>query len=462
MTARVLVRRATAALTLAFVAACGSDDNTGPSGTYTIAAPTASVAVAAGTGGTATISLNRTSNFLGTVQLSIDNLPAGVHATITPTTSLSNQTTAQVTFSVDPGTAIRTDSITIRGTSTGLADQTATVKINITGQPSYTIDFPAITLPPEGSKTFKVAVNRLNGFAGVVDVQFADLPAGVVGTFATISGPGTGSGDSALVTLTAGPVTGSCVSNSPPSGTRTIHLRSYNASLDTLTSVELTIPDVPSFNTSVANCAPRLSSPDSVQYTVTLNRFGGLTAPISVFAVGLPTGVTTDTITTTGNTAVVTVRGSNAALGTAQTIQIRSITAGLATRNANATLNVTGLLRNGVIASNLAGPLSSFRYYRVNVPEGATKLVIQTGTTTGTASGTDIDIAVRAGALPDYNNGIFDCIAETASAAESCTISDPTPGDYYLLIIGFTAYSGIQALATVTVPDAPPATVRLP
>jgi len=454
MTARVLVRRATAMLTLAFVAACSSDDPSGPSGNFTLSAPASATTVAAGSGGRTTLTLGRSGGFDGAVSLTIDNASNGVTASINPGVATSNVTSVAVDYavagSVDTASA---PTITVRATSPGRPDQTAIIKLKVTATPKYTVNFPSITLPAEGSKSFKVSINRLNNFNGVVDFQFSDLPAGVTGTFATISGPGSGSGDSAIVTLTARPVTGSCSATSPPSGTRTVHLRSLNGQVDSIsTAVALTIADAPSYNTVITPCNARIFAPGTTPLTVALTRFGGFTAPVDFTVLGLPADVTAAPVTAADNSATINLVTTETTLASSQTIQIRGRTAGIADRTANYTLNVTGFLKSGVVLSGLNGPINTFRYYRVVVPAGATKLVMQTGTTSTTASGTDIDIAVRGGALPDYNNRIFDCVAETGSAAETCTINNPTPGDYYMVVIGFTAYTGIQALATVTVP----------
>jgi hypothetical protein len=460
MTARVLVRRATAALMLAFVAACGSDNNTGPKGSFAVSTQSAPVALAAGSAGTSTITISRTGGFTGTVQLSIDALPEGVSAIISPATSLSNSSTSTIQYTIAPTATTGTKVIVIRGKSAGVADQISSFSLNVSALPRFDIVFPDITIPGEGSKTFKVAVNRLNGFNGVVDLQFTDLPVGVVGSFATISGPGTASGDTATLTLTSSPVSGTCTSTSPPSGTRTVHLRGYNAAKDTLKAVQLTIADAPSFNTIVTSgasgCAPRLVSPNSVQYTVALNRIAGFAQPITVFAVGLPAGLKADTVTTTGSTAVITVSAvDSTTLPSSTAIQLRATSAGLTNRNANATLAVTGLLRNNVVTPALAAGLNTARYFRVIVPTGATSLTISTATTTATAAGTDIDIAVRAGAFPDINARVFDCVAETGSSAETCTINNPTAGEYYVQIFGFTAYAGITTKAVIVTPTPP-------
>jgi len=103
-------------------------------------------------------------------------------------------------------------------------------------------------------------------------------------------------------------------------------------------------------------------------------------------------------------------------------------------------------LTSGVPVSGIAGGEYSERLYRITVPAGATRLEVQTVGTSG-ASG-DVDLYLRRG-LPPADGVPVDCGSETPSSRESCVIENPVPGEWFILLLGYTAYSGVTLTATV-------------
>ncbi|MDA1080288.1 MAG: pre-peptidase C-terminal domain-containing protein [Gemmatimonadetes bacterium] len=104
------------------------------------------------------------------------------------------------------------------------------------------------------------------------------------------------------------------------------------------------------------------------------------------------------------------------------------------------------VLVSGVTVSGISGALGQTRLYRVDVPTGATKLDVQTTGGTG-----DIDIYVRAGQSPTTTT--YDCISGNVDSNERCEMANPSAGTWYILMNGFTTYSGVTVTATVTVPS---------
>ncbi|HEX5872815.1 MAG TPA: fibronectin type III domain-containing protein, partial [Longimicrobium sp.] len=107
------------------------------------------------------------------------------------------------------------------------------------------------------------------------------------------------------------------------------------------------------------------------------------------------------------------------------------------------TVNVTDALSLvvGTPRTGQSGTLSSLKYYAVNVPAGATSLTI------GTSGGTgDVDLYVRYGNVPTMS--AFDCRPFMGGNVETCQVNAPLPGTYYVMLHGWSAYSGVTLAAT--------------
>lgn len=104
------------------------------------------------------------------------------------------------------------------------------------------------------------------------------------------------------------------------------------------------------------------------------------------------------------------------------------------------------LLASGVPVPGLGGAQRSEMLFRVVVPADATRL--QLATTGGTG---DMDLRAHAG-TPDSWPSATACASAGATAEESCTIEAPAIGTWYVMLYGFTAYSGVTLQATLTSP----------
>lgn len=111
-------------------------------------------------------------------------------------------------------------------------------------------------------------------------------------------------------------------------------------------------------------------------------------------------------------------------------------------------------LANGVpVAVN--GAAGSERAFYVDVPNGATNLVIATSGGTG-----DVDLYTRFGSVPTAS--AYDCRPYTNGNNESCTIAAPAAGRYHVLLRGYAAYSGVSLRASFTVSNATTVTLTAP
>ncbi len=107
-------------------------------------------------------------------------------------------------------------------------------------------------------------------------------------------------------------------------------------------------------------------------------------------------------------------------------------------------------LFNGVPAGGLSGDEASMLYHAIEVPPGATQLVVTVEHGTG-----DADLYVRHGALPStLQSGApsYDCLNYSNRGTEDCTLQNPQAGTWYILLHGYSAFAGATLMATYELP----------
>jgi vibriolysin len=93
-------------------------------------------------------------------------------------------------------------------------------------------------------------------------------------------------------------------------------------------------------------------------------------------------------------------------------------------------------LSNNVPLSSLSGATGSKTYYKLTVPSGQSSLTFTISGGTG-----DADMYVKFGAAPTLST--YDCRPYTAGNSETCTFNNPAAGDWYVMLNGYAAYSGV-------------------
>ena len=91
--------------------------------------------------------------------------------------------------------------------------------------------------------------------------------------------------------------------------------------------------------------------------------------------------------------------------------------------------------------SNIAGAQGSTNSFSLDVPANATNLVF----TMSGGSG-DADLYVRFGSQPTTSS--YDCRPYQSGNNESCPIANAQEGTYYLMLQGYSAYSGVSLTGT--------------
>ena len=172
------------------------------------------------------------------------------------------------------------------------------------------------------------------------------------------------------------------------------------------------------------------------EYSAQLTATGGTGAySWSVVEGDLPAGLT---LSSAG-----AITGTPTALGSATfTVQVADEAAVTHTRAFTIVVAEIQVLTSGVAVTGLAGDAESVRYFGIEVPAGATRLTI------GISGGTgDADLYVRRGLLPQLHT--YDCRPLRQGNEETCEVSSPAAGSWYVMVRGFAAYTGVELLATV-------------
>jgi vibriolysin len=97
-------------------------------------------------------------------------------------------------------------------------------------------------------------------------------------------------------------------------------------------------------------------------------------------------------------------------------------------------------LTNGVTVTNISGASGSAQYWRLAVPAGKTSVTFTMTGQTGTTG--DADLYVRLGSRPDTLT--YNCRPYLTGNNETCTITSPAAGDWYVMIRGYTAFTAVS------------------
>ncbi|WP_172806772.1 S8 family serine peptidase [Endozoicomonas arenosclerae] len=100
-------------------------------------------------------------------------------------------------------------------------------------------------------------------------------------------------------------------------------------------------------------------------------------------------------------------------------------------------------LEKGVAKSGLSGNSGQELEYTFEVPAGATNLSFNMSGGTG-----DADLYVRRGSKPTTSS--YDCRPYRSGNSESCSFSSPGSGTWYVMLRGYSAFSGVSLVADYT------------
>ncbi len=246
---------------------------------FTLAATPTAVTITQGTSGTSVIAIIPQGGFNGNVNLSASNLPSGVTAEFSPNPAASSYSTLTLTASATaaPGTV----TLTITGKSGSLTN-TTTLNLTVTKPNYFTLSAApgsvAIT-QSVGSGTSTVSIVPVNGFSGNVTFTATGLPKGVTAFF-----NGNPATSSSVVAFTA--------SSTAKTGTATVTITGTSGSLTATTTIALTVSPLGNFTLAAVPKSLTIARGSSGTITITVTPKDTFAQSVTLFASGLPKGVT--------------------------------------------------------------------------------------------------------------------------------------------------------------------------
>jgi hypothetical protein len=102
-------------------------------------------------------------------------------------------------------------------------------------------------------------------------------------------------------------------------------------------------------------------------------------------------------------------------------------------------------LTSGQAVTAVSGVVGDWLMYSLQVPAGQTRLSVALSEGTGNA-----DLYLRHGSTPDL--ATFNCRSNTSGNTESCEVSAPQAGTWYVMLRGYTGFSGAKLVGTVVPP----------
>jgi len=201
---------------------------TATSPNYSLSSSPASLTVVQGKSGSSTITSTVVDGFNSAVALTVSGAPAGVTASLSPS-SITGNGTSTLTLAVAATTATGTYTITVKGVGGGIT-QSTTVSLTVTapssGSFSLSVSPTAGSLARGQSGYAVVTVTASGGFDSAVTLSASGLPSGVTGSFSPASVTGSGTSD---FTLT--------VARNAPTGTSTITITGTSGSTKETTTL---------------------------------------------------------------------------------------------------------------------------------------------------------------------------------------------------------------------------------
>ncbi len=198
----------------------------------------------------------------------------------------------------------------------------------------------------------------------------------------------------------------------------------------------------------------------TLQKSLTVKNLG--TAALTVQSIALPSGFTANqtnfSVAAGGQKAVAVTFAPTAAQNFSGSLVVTSD----ATSGANS-LPVSGsgiaessvqVLQNNVAVPGLSGAANGELFFRISVPAGQQSLTFTVQGGTG-----DADLYVRKGSAP--TTSLWDYRPYLSGNNEAVTVTNPAAGDWFVMLRGYSAYSGVSIVAKYETPVSQTRIVRL-
>ncbi len=414
---------------------------------FGVAVSPTSATVAAGGTKTVTVSTSAIGGSTQSITLTATGLPAGVTALFSPA-SVTAGGSSTMTLTAAAGAAAATATVSVKGTS-GTTSHTASLALTVTG--TVAVDFSMAVAPSSSTvtagsaTTVTVSTTAIGGSTQSITLTVGGLPAGVTGAFS----PGNvTAGGASTLTLTAAAGAAAATATYTVSGASTT---SHSA------TASVTVTAATGGTTALSN-------------GVAVTGLAGATGATQAFVIAVPAGQSSLTVVMSGGTGDADMYVKSGAMPTLTTYDCRPYVSGnaetctftnpaagnwyvmlngyaaytgvtLKATYAAGTVDTTPALTNGVAVTGIAGATSSAQYWKLTVPAGQAKVVFAISGGTG-----DADLYVKAGAKPTTTT--YDCRPYLTGNTETCTITAPAAGDYFVMIRGYAAFTGVSLKGT--------------
>ena len=176
---------------------CTAHNDPAPTPAITLAIAPASGSVVQGGSVQVTATVTGNAAFTGTASIAVEGLPNGVTGSVTGTQVIGSVTTATVNLSAAATATVGTSTLTVRGSSSGATDATASYALTVTAASipnfSFTVGPAAgLAIAPGYTALGTIAIVRTLGFVGSVSFTLTGGPTGLTFSPAPVSTSGNG------------------------------------------------------------------------------------------------------------------------------------------------------------------------------------------------------------------------------------------------------------------------------
>ncbi len=426
--------------------------------------------------GTATITATSIADATKSASLSVTVTPVSFSiapAAVALSVGGSQQLTATVNGTASTAVTYATSTATVAAVSTtglitAVTAGSAIITVRLTSDPARSLTVPVTVVSAAGTLLASgVPVTNISAAEDSVRLFRLFVPAGTTQLDLRTTG-GTGDLDLyvarvATLRTTSDIVCASegsgneerCTIPNPAAGDWYIYLYAFEAFAGATLSGTTSGGPAPTSGYTLSLTSPSITVERgaSAQVTITAVREAGFSGTITLGTATLPSGVTaTFSPATLGagvSAATLTIAAGSAATIGSGPLTVTGASLGLTDRAATATLSVTAPsggsnatpLTSGVPVTNLSGASASSTLYRIVVPSGTPNLQVRTSAGSGL-----LRVLLRRGFPPTSTT--FDNEATGAGTVWLADVPNPTPGDWYVLIVGTQAYQGVSLTAS--------------
>lgn len=396
-------------------------------------------ACASGCGDAPTIFANQTSVASHELIETVTDAEVGIATTLGPPLAWYDSANGEIgdICNAQQGTFTGTDSVTYTVQKEWSNQQSACITTRSVTAPDFTVAVsPTSATVTQGSSVpITVSTVAISGSSQSIALTVSGIPTGVTGAFSpsTVT-----AGGSSTLTLSAS-------STATGSSTYTVHGTSGVTS-----------------HTSSGSIAVSSGGGGTLSSGVPVGNLSGATNTKQNFTIVVPAGQSSLIVTISGGTgdADLYVKSGSAptltsydcrpyVTGNHETCTFTNPVAGTwfimfnayatyagVTLTATYSAVATTALGNNVPVTGISGAAGSNQFWKLTVPAGRTSLTFHTSGGTG-----DADLYVRKSSRPTL--ATYDCRPYVTGNNETCTFTNPTATDYYVMLHGYTAFSGV-------------------